>query len=129
MTLRPFWWWHSDTRIAEVTSAFILWYWFFLLALYGQETLLLPPYRIMWAVLPNYYIWAAIFGIAALLQSLAMCGGYWLLRYPAAAVSMGIWVFMSVMTLLTIPVGASGGIYFVHALVMAWVLIRGPVNG
>jgi len=96
---------------------------------YGEQTLSLYRYKVMVAVLPSQYAWAAIFGVAALLQSLAMCGGFWLLRYPGAAVAMGVWVFMAVMASLTVPYGSSGGVYFVHALVMAWVLIRGPVHG
>lgn len=122
---RPFWWWHADTRGAEVISAVIAWSWGTWLLLPWDTFASASGYRFMSSLLPER-TWGILFTIVGLLQSLAMCGNVHVFRYPAAVFSMVLWVAVSVMFYAANPIAHAPVLYGILAASQWWVILRGP---
>jgi len=126
-SIRPFWWWRASTIALEVFSAWLAWTWAILLMIMlkrgdahfhsfiGEMGLLLP--------LP---FWAAIFLVTGLVQSVAMCGNFFGLRYPALTAGLFIWSFVAFLSVFTNGADITNMPYVLMALLNAWAMLRGP---
>jgi hypothetical protein len=125
MLFQPFWWWKADTRGAEVISAVLAWMWGLIL-LHPYETFrYLPNYRLMSEIAPEW-VWGAGYLLVGALQSMAMCGNVHYFRYPAAVLSMLMWLAACYFFAMTQPVSHAPFIYGVLAFSQFWVILRGP---
>jgi len=126
-TFRPFWWWDADSRIIEAFSAVLAFYWCFILILPEDTFGKSPSYQIM-AYLGEEWQWALFYSIVWVVQSLALCGGVWLFRYPGAYLAMIGWAVATAMFALSNPLTHAPGIYGLLTLANLWVIIRGPTK-
>lgn len=122
------WWKYADTRLLEVFSALYALYWGVVLAMYPFWGLSSPPALSLEALAPHFQ-WSLLFLFVWIIQSSAMCGNIWLLRYPAALLSMSIWLFVAITYMINSPLSPQIGSHLLLGLGMMWVVVRGPTDG
>lgn len=123
--LRPFWWWHADTRGAEVLSAIIAWATGALLLYPAMTFEKSPSYGVM-ASFASEVTWGAGYVAVGLLQSAAMCGNVHLLRYPSALLATIAWCATAALVAAANPWTNEPLVYAALAASQAWVCIKGP---
>ena len=84
-----------------------------------------PALRVM-GLFMNDYGWAAFYGFAWALQSLAMCGNHLLLRRAAAVVSGTGWIILAAVTGIGNPLTPGAGMHSILALAMIWIYCSVP---
>lgn len=125
----PLWWLDADTRAIEAFSAISALAFAVILLLPGNIFEAKSGYRVMAALLPDERGWAVIFLLQWMLQSLAMCGNVWVLRYPSAALGCLLWLFVGLCFWLVSAEALAPYIFWLIALFMAWVCLKGPTDG
>lgn len=127
VTLRPLWWWNADSRIIEAFSGMLAWYWGILLLL-PFDTFGAGRSYIVMQQIATEEAWGVFYCIIGLIQSIAMCGNVYYLRFPASLLAVIGWSAASMMVGLANPVGHGLAIYGLLALANGWVIIRGPTR-
>lgn len=125
LNFQPFWWWHSDTRGAEIISAVLAWSWGLILLHPYSTFQSIEGYRLMGELAPEW-LWGITYLLIGALQSAAMCGNVHYFRYPAAVLAMLGWIAASYFFFFTHPVSHAPAIYGVLAFSQFWVVLRGP---
>lgn len=124
----PLWWLNADTRAVEAMSAMMFLTFGVGFLLPGDLFARYSAYGAMAAIMSETK-WGCLFVAQWALQSLAMCGNVWMLRYPSAALGMMLWVFLAVLFFIAAPTGLAPYPSAWLALFMAWVLWKGPTDG
>lgn len=126
--IRPFWWWRASTLALEVFSAWLAWCWTVLLfimlgndddahlhAFFGEMETMFP-----------LEVWLTLFAGAGTIQTVAMCGNVFGLRYPALMVSLLLWSFVASLAVFTNGVDITNVPYALLTVLNAWAMLRGP---
>lgn len=124
--IKPFWWWGADTRIGEVVSALGLWVWSITL-LHPNDMFSQAWFKYFAAIMSDTSL-GIVLGLAAILQSIAMCGNVYLFRLPSALCSMIAYMFMSAVLFQTSYYSPGTYIYALLAMVNMYAIIQGPTK-
>ena len=124
----PLWWITADTRSAEAYSALMFLVFGVGFLVHGSLFDRYAVYRSLGAIMPEQG-WGCLFLAQWAMQSLAMCGNVWMLRYPSALLAFVLWSGLGCLFLIGAPTSLSPYPSLLLALFMAWVVWKGPTDG
>lgn len=124
----PFWWLNADTRAIEAYSAIVFLIFGVGFLAPGDLFAKYPVYRSLGVVMSEEK-WGALFVAQWALQSLAMCGNVWALRYPSALLAFLLWIGIGVLFFIGAPTSLSPYPSLLLAVFMGWVVRKGPTDG
>lgn len=124
LKFKPWRWAKADTRAAEAISALSAVAWGVIMALPG-DTMASPVWRIM-RLIGDDHFWAVIFGIAGVLQALAIFSDAALFRKAGVLLTLMLWFMVSFTSMLSNYLAPGWMVYGILGLAMLWTLLSGP---